>query len=276
MRGDGRDRSSSAGTAGPGRPRPGVGLVDTAPDIEATGPDLLAIALVHGERRNEKKTRSGDAGIGSHEVGTAIGGSLHRVSGVRRQQHIVGRIGIAQGVDCGIGTVTAEQRGPVQARRDTALGAVVLQTAEIGEPVRIHGAIVELRGDITVVAIHPGRAARHRRTADLGKGGVHRRAGIVGALDTTVAACKENAIAGAVVLRMEYQRVLVCMVILGIDTLVEPPEAGGAPVHTGIVRAPEVNAARPEDVGVHWIYSQHVVIPALVREAGRSEATFGE
>src|SRR4030095_15632411 len=117
----------------------------------------------------------------------------------------------------------AAARSPVlRAGRGAAQGAVVLGAAEEAVAVRIYGSMVELGDLIAVVERRPADLVRDRVAADALQGGAHRGARVVGAVETAVAGHEELPIAGAVVLRMEGDRVVVGVGEVGIGR-VEPP-----------------------------------------------------
>ena len=276
MGGDRGNRTRPAGTVDASRARPRSRLVDAAPDVPAAGPDLLTVTLVHGERRNEQEAGAGDSAICVGKIRATVGGLLQRIAGVLEEQHIVCRTYVVQGVDGDIAAITTGKNAPVGARRSTTLRAVVLQSAKIGQAIGIDCAVVELRGHKAIVAVDPACAAGDRCAADLRLRRIDCSTRVINALDATVATREHDLVRGAVVLRMEHDRMLIGVVVFHVGTLGKPPVAGGTPVHAGIVRTPKIDAARPDDVRIERINRDDVVVPALVRERRGGNSTFSQ
>ena len=276
MRRDRRDRTEAAGIVHTRGARPGAGLIDGAPDVEATNPQLLLVALVHGKRRDEGKARAGDAGVCRRKAHAAIGRLSQRITGELLEQYIVAGERVATGVDGDIAAVATGQCGPVEIAALPDLGPVVLQPAEVARTVRIGGAMVELGSDIARIAVHPGGTPGNRATAQLSQGGIDRCARVVGAVYTAIMRGEQHLVGRAVVARVKDQAMLVGVVVFTIHALGEPPIARRAPVHAAVVRAPEVNPTQPEPIGVQRVDRDHVVIPALVEQAGGAEAALAQ
>src|SRR5262249_55201091 len=93
--------------------------------------------------------------------------------------------------------------------------------------------------------------------------------GIVGAEHTAIGDCEQGLIAGAVISGREREAVNVRVRPLG-RRLGSLPESRDAPVFPAVVGSENTDATHPDNIGIHWIDRNGVVIETLIRVARRA------
>src|SRR5258708_5053864 len=141
---------------------------------------------------------------------------------------------------------------------------VVLGPAKVRRAAGVRKTVIELGHAIAVVQRGPADGGV-ADVAGSGRSNGRGRPGVVGPEESTVVPDEHRRIRPPVVLRMEDNRMLVGVSVMGIDGTT-PPIRGQPPVHPAIVRAHEINPARPDTIRVGWIHSDDVVVPALVEK----------
>jgi hypothetical protein len=90
-------------------------------------------------------------------------------------------------------------------------------------------------------------------------------------MHAAIVAGVHGAVAGAVVLRVKDDDVVIGVVVLRVG-LVKPPVRGLTPVAATVVGSEQVDAPGPDDFRIGGVDGQGVVVPALVQAEAIAEA----